>query len=632
GDWWVIGPVIITGISPAQRVAIPEEDNHNGDNHWGDAGLQDNKTVRNGSVVVNVLRGSKQGFDSRGKGFDTSLPITLPYTLAKNTSIVSSKSNDTIPQKVMYHSIIWDSEKDQSSAIKTISILTSLSEVPPADAFRPTYVGNDKRIFKLSDVDFDILLDLTPTASMPNWTQFERYFERPWMNHFDGIWLGQELFPTNMNQPYYGREFARIIGQASLMLNTNATDAQKQKLLIGMLQLGIDLRGIAEMGGNWMQGGGLTSGRKWPILFAYFMFDDPYFKDMPYTAIFHEDTETYYGKGWAGQAALWQILVHHGERQPYMHITPDKWATWDVQNGIAWGTHSENYRLCCNTDAWVGQTLSALLMGGKEVWNHNAYFDNVEDWMRMTDLYASNRGTGYPRPSQEGKASNNGYDTFVNEMWSSYRSHVPVQANGTKNELRSPYGYWLPNNIIVNIKQKSVTEGDTLSFNIETAVSSNVAILTISSDNLPSFCTLVDNGMGTAIITIKPSIGDAGEYTINLKATSLSFTENNVSFALTVEETVGIFDESTYQKPKINIYPNPNRGDQLLIQINNNIEVQSAKLSIMDISGREVFKKQVTINKNENLLQLNINRLNKGVYFIVIKTERWADQIKFIVE
>ena len=641
GDWWVVGPVTVIGVTPTERVAIEDELNGTGDNYWGDSGLQDDETVRNGSVVVEKIDGSKQGFDSRGSGFDASLPIQFPYVLSAHTSMLSSKSNDTIPQEVMYHDlVIYNPNPDfddshQPTPIKTFSILTCLSEVPPADAFRPSYVktknGVKRDMFTLSQVNYDVLLDLAPTSNMPSWSQFERYFERPWLNHYNGSWLGQKLFPTEMNQPYYGREYARIVGQAALMLNTNATNEQKKKLLIGMLQLGIDLRGIAEIGGRWAEGGGLTSGRKMPIILAYKVFNDPYFLDMPYGARFHEDTETYYGKGWAGQAALWQIVVHHGKRKPYMEQDPSAWPTWDMEDGIAWGTESENYRLCCNAEAWASQALATLLMGGKEAWNHNAFFDNVDDWMRGEDLYKEDRGSAYPRPSQEGKSNPFWKDPFVDEMWKAYRTQVPLQADGTDNKYWNSNGLWMANDIIKKVNSKTVSEGETLVLAIVTVVSSDVAKLNLSSDNLPSFCALEDDGKGTAVLTIKPGYDDEGTYTINLKATSLSFTEFNTAFTLTVADALSIKEEGV-NKPYIVLFPNPSKGGNLSIRINNNIEKQDATLSILDMSGRSVLHQNVSINTQDELLNINISSLNKGIYFVVINTGLWSERIKFIIE
>ena len=313
-----------------------------------------------------------------------------------------------------------------------------------------------------------------------------------------------------------------------------------------MLQLGIDLRGIAEIGGSWVSGGGLTSGRKWPILFAYLMFDDPYFKDMPTTAAFHEDTETYYGKGWAGQTALWKIVRHHGARKTYMEQTPDKWDTWDYdkETNNYWGKTSENYRICCNTEGWTSQALSALLMKGKSAWNHNAFFDNVEDWMRIEDIYANDRGEGFPRPDSEGQASYYGFDTFVTEMWVKYRSQVPSQADGVDNlhwtvkSIASKYDItweWTDNEILKSIGNKDIKVGEILEVEIPTILGDSKVKLTILGNNLPAFCTLTDNGNGTGILKVSPTQDDKGEYTISISAKSDSFTDSKQSFVLSVK-------------------------------------------------------------------------------------------------
>ena len=536
GDWWVVGPVVVTSITPSQSVAKDIEHYQGGKSVWGDPGLKEDNTVRNGSVVVDTLSIGKQGFDSRGLSFDASLPISMPYSLNANSSIISSQSNDTLWQQTVYHKLMWEPETKQTSVVRTVSVLTCLDKAPPADAFRPAYAGTDKKIFRYSDVNLEKLLKLKPTKSMPDWAQFERYFERPWMNHFNGDWLGQILLPTQMNQPYYGREFTRIVSQATLMLNTDASDEQKKKLLIGVLQLGIDLRGIAEIGGNWVKGGGLTSGRKWPILFSYLMFDDVYFKDMPSTARFHEDSETYYGKGWAGQAALWQIINHHGARKTYMEQTPDTWANWDVQDGHAWGSSSESYRLCCNTEAWAGQALSTLLMGGKEVWNHNAYFDNVEDWMRIKDIYSANRGEGFPRPDQEGACNFGGYDDFTNEMWVAYRNDVPEQTNGNSNKK---WNYtkqsWLDNDILLTVGNQDLTVGEVAEVKISSIFANSKVELSLDVNDIPSFCKFIDNGNGTGVLTISPSEKDKGEYSIGISAKSKSFTTYTQDFKILIK-------------------------------------------------------------------------------------------------
>ena len=416
GDWWVVGPVTIVEVDPAPGPAPDGEVNDLGPNHWGSTGVQDNPDLRNGSMLV-MQAGGGQGYDSRGRSYRSELTVRFPYELDANRSLISTISHTTMPNRVMHHELMWPSEQEDRRVLRTAAVLTALAEPPPADAFRPTYAGTDKRIFRLSDVRWDRLPTLPAPDNTPDWQQYERYFQRPWLDHINASWLGQWLLPTE-NQPAYYREWSRITGIASLMLMLDVPRERKQELLIGLVQYAIDARGVADIGGQWIDQG---SGRKGPMLFAGLILDDDYFFDLPETAVFKEDVHTYYGPGWAGQTALYQLVQHHGPRQPHEHLPPDQWADHDD----GWGRTAENYRLCCTIKGWVGTALAARLMGAKRLWDHDAFFDNVERWMRQDDPYAENRGD-HPRPETEGSS----FDAFVDTMWHHHRSHAPDEPRG----------------------------------------------------------------------------------------------------------------------------------------------------------------------------------------------------------
>jgi hypothetical protein len=313
-------------------------------------------------------------------------------------------------------------------------VLTCLKEVPPADAFRPPYAGTQKPVFQAKDIKWNLLPKLAlPAAEVPSWMEFERYFQRPWLDHLLS-WEQQELVP-NENGPNYGREHARLVSMASLMVMLDVPKAKKEKLTIELIQRGIDLYGIAMVGGSWNEGGGHSSGRKWPILFASIMLNNPKISGLPATAVFHEDTQTYYGKGWFGQEVLWQMITHHGKREPYEEKPPEQWQKWD--------STSESYRLCCNATAWVGTALAARYMKAVKRWGHDAYFDYIERWMREDDPYRVARGT-HPRPKAETKTS----DPFVTDMWQAHRKKAPQQSmsnNNMKWVWEGNKGIWVSN-------------------------------------------------------------------------------------------------------------------------------------------------------------------------------------------
>mgnify|MGYP000144353483 CR=1 FL=1 len=432
GDWWVVGPVRVVKITPEPGPAKLDTSAIK-INHWNDTSLKQDTTMRNGSMVV-LKAGYSQGYDSRSGSFRKSDAVVLPLDLAPNRSLISSVSNTVLPVDHFNKDLMpWEKEKKSQVVMKAAAVLTCLDREPPADAFRPPYAGTEKPIFRARDIQWELLPKLKPAGEVPSWEAFERYFQRPWIDHILS-WSQQELVP-NENQPNYGREYARLVSIASLMVQLDVPRQRKEKLTIELIQRGIDLYGLAMVGGYWNEGGGHSSGRKWPILFASMMLDKAEIAQLPETAVFHEDTQTYYGKGWFGQDVLWQMIIHHGNRTPYEEKVPEQWEKWDKT--------SEGYRTCCNAQAWVGTALAARYMKAIKLWNHDAHFDYIERWMREDDPYASARGT-HPRP----KAETTTYDPFVTAMWRAHRPQAPAQemaGSPCKWFLQGKKWGWVPN-------------------------------------------------------------------------------------------------------------------------------------------------------------------------------------------
>ncbi|WP_075078071.1 hypothetical protein [Terrimicrobium sacchariphilum] len=414
GDWWVVGPVKVVAVQPPPG---PVEA-HGGEfkSRYGASAVVDDTRMRNGSMIV--LRPDKdQGFDSRLKNYNPELSVSFPLDLGVNRSLISTISNETLPVPVLHEALMWTSEKQSALVLKSAAVLTCLAEEPPKDAFRPPYAGTEKPIFEASKLRWDRLPSLKPVGNVPSWEQFERYFARPWLDHQES-WLLQHTGPSE-NQVNYGREFSRLTSMASLMLMLDVPRERKEKLLIGLVQFGIDLHGLAETGRKWSADGGHWNGRKWPILFAGLMLDDPRLAKLPEGVVFSEDQQMYYGTGWCGQTALYQIVYHTGAKPPHEEKAPE---TWDKVDKLG-----EGYRITVSSGL-PGTALAVQLMGAKALWNHDAFFDYYDRWMSADDPYAAKRN-GIPRPKEEGRS----LDPFVNAMWTAYRDKVPVQGGGKDN-------------------------------------------------------------------------------------------------------------------------------------------------------------------------------------------------------
>ena len=410
GDWWVVGPVTVVSVSPNQGPVDKDEYKAKA-NKFGDKLLKADLRMRNGSAIFPGKAGT-QPYDSRGRNYGSECAVSYPLTLATNSSLISTVSHEMPGGQNLAHPIMWSSEKKVQCILKSGAVLTCLDKAPPADAFRPCFIGTTKEIFQEKDIQWDRLLNLEPAAGQPKWSELERYFERPWLDNL-ASWTIQVTGPSE-NNPIYGREFARITSLVGLALNCTGSKEEKRKTLIGIIQYGIDIHGFIQNGVKYMADGGHYSGRKFPVIFAGIMLDKKEFYTFADDMRFQEDQDTYYGTGWAGQTALWQMTTHHGPRRPYEEMPPEQWDKMDQR--------SEGYRTCCNGKAWIGTALAMRLISGIKIWNHDAYFDYCDRWMEKEDSYAAGRGK-HKRPKAEGSA----YDAFVTNMWEKYRASAPEQ-------------------------------------------------------------------------------------------------------------------------------------------------------------------------------------------------------------
>lgn len=367
GDWWVVGPVQVVGVSPAPAPG------------------------RNGSVVDPAA--GRQGYDDRTACFDVKVRASFPLELAPGQSLVSSASLDKV----------GDMPPDtvpgctNRTPLRTAVVLTCASESPPADAFRPAYVGTWRERFRAGQVRRDILPRLPPPVEAPDPRGYERLLERIWPDHL-AEHMGRELHPLQ-NMPGYGRELSTAVSDVALAVLLADPDGRMETTLLRFIQKGIDLYAMSLSDPRlWTANGGHNPGRKWPILFAGLMLDHAGMQQPK--AAFAEDEQTYAGKGFTGQTALWRI----GPGAPnagHEEVDPATWKTFG--KGANDGAKAESYR-DVNGPAWVGQALAARLMGAIPVWNHQPYFDYVDRWVRE-------------RPERTGAA-------LCGAMWKTYREQA----------------------------------------------------------------------------------------------------------------------------------------------------------------------------------------------------------------
>lgn len=363
GDYWVIGPVKIVSIENSF--------------HKTEAGLD--------GSMVNPGTDSKQGYDKRLSNYKENLNAAsvLPLDLAVNSSLISSVSwiegEAGCPK-------IDGATKTPRPTIRSMAILTCVSNAPPEGTFRPAYCGTDKSPkFNVSRLNRSLLKNFDPPVSAPDVEKMEAQFAGPWVDHVNG-WLGGHTHP-DIHMKNYGRDLSVDIGQAALMLHLDFDQLpgspDKDGLLIKFVQLGMDLAGIADAGGGWPNDGGHGMARKWPILFAGLMLDDVHMKNAGnWETDFQEDMVTFYiSETEIGITASgsWKPDVR-APKLPYenAHLGIPEWGirhgTEPNRDNLHWeATYRE-----INNQSYPGWVLAALIMDQREAWNHEALFDYID--------------------------------------------------------------------------------------------------------------------------------------------------------------------------------------------------------------------------------------------------------------
>ncbi len=437
GDPFVVGPCVVTGWTPAP-------------------GLSGTRTI-NGAMLNPLPSTNTLGFDSRNSSvYDAAknAAFSLPITMNPGDTLVVAKSNLSTGSGAP--------ASDGSNAVRQFAVLTCVAEVPFADSFRPQVVpnldGTPAPIWRWSDVDTGKLASATPEAGFPTWASAEAAWDR---FHLD-IVTGWRKAGNNavLHKPVYGRDLAAVEARSFVMVNcSGATVEQKKKTLIGMIQRGIDIYGVAKRradsgGSAFMPDGGWNFGRKFPIMFAGRLLGDDDMLNIdlrvpgksapenPWTLFgptynnarrrFAEDGHCYYveqamidgtnGSGWNPDFALTTTRPQGPWPQgAYNQPGYTGGAESKTVETLSAGFGYHKYQMIFGQSVGA-YALACLMMGLRENWRYEPFFDYVamhtrlvqplsDPWQRQNgateDLYPDHpgydldwrdSGSGGPRP------------------------------------------------------------------------------------------------------------------------------------------------------------------------------------------------------------------------------------------
>ena len=375
GDHWVVGPVTITAINPP---SITEE----------------GRTL-NGSMI-NPEIGEMQGYDSSRFGPAAYDP---KYEDALNVAAnIASGTPLLVPPGSSLISTISHPEAGKRPQVSGAAILTVLEAPAPEGSFRPPQTGSDKSLrWNISQIDWSKLKSLPAPAETPDLEKIASRLERPWIVQ-NPNWTGGFIHPDG-NQPPYGRDISMALSDALLMANLDFPKAEKQDLVIRLVQYGIDVYGAARDGAIWVGYGGHNQGRKMPLIFAGILLGD---KDILAYAdgnahfIFQEDQQTWIIE----KDDVGRTLHTKDNRKRDLYVAEDVGvAEWGEQHSRQPQRDGRNwdapYRRNVGSST-IGHALTARLMDAEDLWNWKPFFAYIDRYWEIEKDVTS--GTDSIRP------------------------------------------------------------------------------------------------------------------------------------------------------------------------------------------------------------------------------------------
>jgi hypothetical protein len=450
GDFYVVGPVTVAVIDPAPRYGNDVAD---GELDKYERGVATGDRARNGSML-NVPAKREVAWDSGIRNFySAQWAAKVPIDMQPGDCLASSISlrNGEEPAPFPYHSAGARAHGDDDNCpTKVAALLTCVAGPLPPDALRPGYCGHDPTIHLTRNLCRERLPHLARVAGEPDPLKFADVLQKPWLD------TGFFSFDQPMeNMPHYGQWVGQAVSDAALLLASDFQPEEKERLLINLIEIGIDHYSAIRQGHpGWWAWGGFGSGRKFPIVFAGTLLGDDAMANVSRSfpkASFGEDEMTSYGKCWTGARVVFcghsgidtatGIGRNFGERGrpwgPYEHLPPSQWNAEQHR--------SEAYRRANTSCCWVGEALVAHLMKLEKAWGHDAFFDYVDRWMNESDEASCLEIVKYfPDANLTDPAKDwchQGYtgDEWVKPMWTNYRSLASAPQNGWKRRHDESY-------------------------------------------------------------------------------------------------------------------------------------------------------------------------------------------------
>jgi len=391
----------------------------------------------NGSMI-NPVPGAGQGFTASGYDYKSDLSVNFPVSLQAGDALLSSISNDGTKSKD------WAGQNISKQAqLKTVAVLTVLSERPPSGTFRPSYSDRNQTLYNVSQIDLSVLPEKKMTVTSPSHAgfevleYFERGMERPWIL-FGSDWMSRSIHPfDNMNN--YHEKVGVFLSEASVLLSSDIPN--KELLMHRFIQVGIDYHYNQSDSSRWA----------WPEVFTGLLLGEPdmynYWVNNPDKRTPRGHEKLYYlgdvdestksaiipaNQTWVDWSTSTGKYVGFRKQagEEYEHLHPSEWVCYKPD------CKAELYRVQHDVYPLIGLTLSSILVDKQvsldvnSMLAHDPIRDYADRWMSNVfnaGVYNAS-GKTYIQEMKEytditiySYWYGRGGSKFIDEMWHMYR-------------------------------------------------------------------------------------------------------------------------------------------------------------------------------------------------------------------
>eukprot|EP01130_Rhizamoeba_saxonica_P006733 TRINITY_DN2689_c0_g2_i2.p1 TRINITY_DN2689_c0_g2~~TRINITY_DN2689_c0_g2_i2.p1 ORF type:complete len:429 (+),score=88.37 TRINITY_DN2689_c0_g2_i2:18-1304(+) len=326
------------------------------------------------------------------------------------------------------------------------AVFTVVTEIPHKEEIRPSYIGNDRIITRISDIHWDNLpgIDINQTLdSTVNIDFISKKYEHFWPDHISG-YTSRHLHPKQ-NLPDYGSDIGLIVTKSivrMLFSDVDPLDDTSVCSVARFLQVGLDFYSMQRDGLRWAANGGHLNGRKGMLVMTSLLLNDDIMqqdiKDVsgPGKEYYHEDGLLKPRK--SDGAPIWGQIGTTSQYWTYLETGNGLKTVYDPYGMI---DGANTYQYCCNSMHWKGYAIAMYTMKNfYNVWNNELFYQYVLRWVNHGELKVPDtcapipgtcQGTSTPCSSANKAACDEGvkceYDTSQRGV-----SYGPDPNNSTK--------------------------------------------------------------------------------------------------------------------------------------------------------------------------------------------------------